>query len=113
MSAKNEYSRWRFVDGLFVVACIALSAQLFPAVYETIGLVIDVRRWPSAIWLLLNVVVVLVLVCLQFGPDLYQQWRARKSRLAADLEKRQRQQKLKEEKEMFERLRQARSRRLY
>jgi len=98
---------------LLVLAVAALVFQLIPPLWTGTLWALDVRNWPRTIWFAANLVVVVTLVAIRFGPDLYDDWRMRHERRAAERAKKQKQQELHEQRETLERLQQARSRRIY
>lgn len=106
-------SGFAWLELLLVLAVVALVFQLFPSLWNGTLWALDIRNWPRTVWFAGNLVVVLVLVAVRFGPDLYQEWQNRRERLAADREKREKQLQLKEQRETLERMEQARSRRIY
>ena len=98
---------------LLALALVALVLQLFPSLWFGILWALDVRNWPRTVWFAANWVVVFTLVAIRFGPDLYSDWRVRCSRVAIDRAKRQKQQELKEQREMLARTKEAMKRRVY
>ncbi len=98
---------------LLALTLLVLVFQLFPSLWTGTLWALDIRNWPRTVWFAGNLVMVFVLVAIRFGPDLYQDWRQRKERLAGEREKKQKQQELKEQRETLVRMQQARSRRIY
>ncbi len=95
------------------LAALALLFQIFPSLWAGTLWALDIRNWPRTVWFAGNLVVVVLLVAIRFGPDLYQDWRQRKERRAAERVEMQKRQALKEQRETLERMQQARSRRIY
>jgi type VI protein secretion system component VasK len=98
---------------LLVLAVVALVFQLVPALGNITLWALDVRNWPRTAWFAVNWLVVITLVAIRFGPDLRQQWRERRERLASERATKQKQHELKEVRETLERMQQARARRIY
>ncbi len=102
-----------WLELLLALALLALVFQLVPSLWTGTLWALDVRNWPRTVWFAGNLVVVFVLVAIRFGPDLYQDWRQRKERRAAERIEMQKRQALKEQRETLERMQQARARRFY
>jgi hypothetical protein len=109
MWAKNR-SRSAFVPlaVLLALAVAALLVQLFQSLWS-IG-ALDVRNWPRETWMALNLGVVLVLFGIRLGPEVRAQWRNRRTRRTIEREQQKKQRTLNEQREVFERLREARKR---
>jgi hypothetical protein len=95
------------------VAVLALLFQVFPSLWFSVLRAFDVRNWPRGAWMYLNVAIVLALFVMRFAPDLYHDWRERQARRKDEREKHEKQRALREQKELFERLKEARKRRIY
>jgi len=108
--SKNGFGR---LELLLVLSIVAITFQLFPSLWFDTLWVIDVRNWSRAAWLCVSMGVLLTLVGIRFGPDLMDEWRQRRERLAKEREKRDKQQALAEQRKLFERLREARKRQLF
>lgn len=66
---------------LLALAAIALVLQLFPSLATTLLAALDFRAWPRGTWFAANVLVLIGLVGVRFGPELYADWQARRRRL--------------------------------
>jgi hypothetical protein len=115
MTPLNQLRRagFNWLELLLVLSVGALLFQLLPGLWSGTLWALDVRNWPRTIWFAMNCVLLLGLVAARIGPDLYNEWRNRRASVAAYREKKQRQRKLKEEREMLERIKDARKRRVY
>jgi hypothetical protein len=102
-----------WLELLLVVAVLVLLFQVFPSAWFGVLWVLDVRNWPRSIWFAANVAGVLALCAVRFGPELYESWQARRTRLRIEREKQEKQRQLKEQRETLERLREARKRQVY
>ena len=102
-----------WLELLLVLAILALFFQFFPSLWTGALWALDPRHWPRTVWFAANGAVLLVLVAIRFAPDLYHDWRAWHGRLAADHLKSQKQQELKEQREMLERMQEARKRQVF
>ncbi|MEX2316622.1 MAG: hypothetical protein WD669_05685 [Pirellulales bacterium] len=101
------------LEVLLVLAFLALLFQVFPSLWFGTWRLLDVRNWPRGAWMFLNVAVVLALFAIRFGPDLMNDWQQRQARRKDEHEKHEKQRQLKEQKQLFERMKEARKRRLY
>jgi len=102
-----------WLELLLALAVVALLFQLFPQLRQIALWVIDVRNWPRTMWFVANLIVVIVLLAVRFGPGLVEDWRERQARLAAEQEKRTKQQELKAQREALERMKQSQRRRIW
>lgn len=102
-----------WLELLLMVAIAILVLQVFPSFSRAILWSIDVRNWPRTVWFIANVGILLLLIFLRFGPQLMEDWRSRRNRLAAEALEKSRRQELREQRETLERLKQARRRRIY
>jgi type VI protein secretion system component VasK len=102
-----------WLESLLALGLLLLLFQLFPPLWSCTAYAFDVRNWPRTVWFIANGLVLLGLVAIRFAPDLYQDWRKRKEQGAAERTRKQKHQELREQRAMLDRLRQARSRRIY
>jgi len=76
MKAHRSFrSGFAWLELLLVLAVPALLFQLFPSLWSGTLWALDVRNWPRTVWFAGNVVVVVLLVAIRFGPELVQDWR--------------------------------------
>ncbi|TWT37165.1 hypothetical protein KOR34_21120 [Posidoniimonas corsicana] len=61
---------------LLVLAILSLMLQLFPSLWGSFLFAIDTRNWSRSAWLLLNGLIILGLVGIRLGPELVAGWRA-------------------------------------
>lgn len=100
---------------LLVLAFVSLLFQVFPSLWHGTLWIIDVRNWSRGVWMLLNAAVVFALFAIRFGPDLFHDWQKRQSRTKINPEQREKQVKdmeLKEQRELFKRMQEARKRQI-
>jgi hypothetical protein len=112
----TQRSFWTFVgrpELLLVLAVAALLFQLFPPLLSWLNWLIDVRNWTKAVWLWLHVALLGVLLAVRYGPGIAADWRDRQAKRQTDHENKEKQRKLKEERETHERIKDARRRRIY
>lgn len=109
-STRGGFAR---LEALLVLATLAFLFQVFPSLWFALVWALDVRNWSGEVWLTLNVGVVVALFGLRFGPGLHSEWREWRAKLAIEREKLQKEKALKEQREMLERLKAGRARRLY
>lgn len=74
---------------------------------------LDLRNWPRSVWFVVNVAVLLLLVAVRFGPQVIEDWYARRERLTSEHAKQEKQRELKEQREALERVKQAQRKRIY
>lgn len=98
---------------LLALALVLLLFQLFPSLWTGTLWALDVRNWPRTVWFAMNWIVLLTLAAIRFGPDLYNEWQERQKRRATERAMERKQQELKEQREMLERLKRGRERRIY
>jgi hypothetical protein len=108
---KREGFAW--VELLLALAVLALLFQIFPQIGGLVLWILDVRNWPRSVWFFGNLGILFILIALRFGPQLIEDWRSRRNRLAAEVAEKHRQQELKDQRESMERLKQAQRRRIY
>lgn len=77
-----------WLEVLLVLAFLALLFQVFPGLWELLWHALDVRRWSSATWMALNVIVLVALFGVRFGPDVIAHVRERRKRLASSRKER-------------------------
>ena len=109
----QQRSGFVWLELLLALAMLALLVQLFPQVGRFALWALDVRNWPRSVWFIGNLGILLLLVGLRFGPQLVEEWKSRRDRLAVEATQKHRQQELKEQREALERLKQAQRRRIY
>jgi uncharacterized membrane protein YqjE len=100
------------IELLLLIALVALLFQLFPSLWTSTLIAIDIRNWPRTIWFALNWIVVASLVAIRFGPELFMAWRQRRERIAHERKISHERRELKQQRETIERIQQARSRRI-
>lgn len=121
MLKRNRYQRksiknrtgFAWLELLLALALIALVLQLLPQIRDIVLWAIDVRNWPRTVWFAVNLLVVLVLLGVRFGPQLVDDWRQRRERLTSEHTKQEKQREYKEQREALERMKQAKRRRMY
>lgn len=101
------------LEVLLVLAFVALVFQVFPPLWFALVWVADIRNWARSAWMGATVGILLVLFALRFVPQLWEDWRERRSEAASALAKREAQQRAKAERERVAALRKGRSRRMY
>ena len=99
-----------WLEVLLVLALASLFCILFPSVVERALSNVGLSTWPYSIRLIVNLLAIGVLLGIRFGPQLFDEWRQRRRRFAIDLEKQEEERKLREQRELFERLHEARKR---
>jgi hypothetical protein len=67
--------RMPWVELLFIMATIGLTAQLFPTVATAVWESLDFRRWSRRTWFFANVVVLLVLTGIRFWTQISAAWK--------------------------------------
>ncbi len=111
--SRTTRSGFAWLELLLALAAIALLLQLWPALGNVVLWSLDIRNWPRTVWFLANVVVIVVLVGIRFGPQLFEDWRLRRERLAKHRTTLQKGQEMKEQRETLERLKESQRRRIY
>jgi hypothetical protein len=86
---------------LLVLAILALVHQLFPSLWAVAIWAADVRNWPRTIWFAATWMVLIALLAIRFGPDLYHDWRQRRTRFTVKQAQKEKQLRLKEEREIL------------
>lgn len=102
-----------WLELLLVLAILVLLFELFPSLWWIVLAALNPRNWTRPIWIVVNLIVVLFLLTVRFGPQLVEDWRLRKNRLAVEQTKQHKQQELKEQRESLNRMKQAQRRRIY
>lgn len=111
MTAKRyNCSGFAWLELLLVLAFLALVIQVFPSAWRSLVWAVDVRNWSRGVWMTLNFGVVLVLFGIRFGPGLLDASRKPRKRVARECEQHEKQLTAKEERELYERMREARKR---
>ncbi len=113
MNFKENRGAFAWVELLLSLAILVLVLQLFPRAGRTLLWTLDVRNWPRTVWIAANVVVLMLLVSMRFGPQLIEDWRMRQQRLTDEHSKDKKQKDMKEQREALERMQQAKRRRIY
>lgn len=72
-----------WLEILLVLAFLALLFQVFPGLWKLLWHALDVRQWSSATWMALNVIVLVALFGVRFGPSGMAALRERRQRQAA------------------------------
>ena len=110
MSRFSEIQRFFLrLEVLLAVAGLALLLQLFPSLLQ----LVDVRNWSRNTWMLVNVLAVLGLIAYRFAPEVWKSLREQKKNATLKREKNEKQKALQEQREAIERMKEARSRRMY
>ncbi len=97
------------METLLGLAVLALLLQLFPSVGREVLAALDPRNWPRTVWFAANVVVLLVLVAVRFGPQLAADWRKQQHGIGDEKARQEKQQQRK----ALERMQEAKRRRIY
>lgn len=100
-----------WLELLFLLALILLVLQLVPSFGSAVIWALYPWNWPRTVWFVVNVVVVIVLLGVRFGPDLTAQWRERGQRLRSERAQLEKSRELKQQREAIERLQENRRRR--
>ncbi len=106
-------SGFAWLELLLALAMLALVLQLFPRAGQTLVWMLDVRNWPRTVWFGANLIVLLVLVAVRFGPQLVEEWRERRERLSSEHTKEEKQREIRAQREALERMQQAKRKRIY
>jgi hypothetical protein len=102
-----------WLELLFLFAVVTLVFQAVPSLWTGILWAVDIRNWSRSTWFAVNLVFVVALVAIRFGPDLYEEWRRRQERRAEARAKQRKQKELQEHRQMLERLQRGRAHRIY
>jgi hypothetical protein len=98
---------------LLALAVLALVFQLIPFHWMGLLWAIDVRNWPRSVWIVATWMVLLFLVVIRFGPDVYEDWQQRRARLLNKRAKEENRRRLKEEHKRLALMKDAMKRRVY
>jgi len=90
----------------------ALLFQLFPSLFSTLVWSLDVRNWSRQAWIGVNVLVVVVLFGIRFRPQLYADLKKRRKCQPMSNERQQKSLSLKQERELYRRMNEARKRQI-
>ncbi len=112
-TAMRNRSGFAWLELLLGLAAIFLLLQMFPSLFQKLIWAVDLRNWSQLTFFLANIGVVLFLVSVRFGPSLAEDWRKRKERLTKEHAKAEKSQELKKQKEIVERMKAGRRRRIY
>jgi cytochrome c biogenesis protein ResB len=102
-----------WLESALAFACLSLLWQLFPSFFGQIWNLLDIRTWHRSVWFVLNILFVIGLMGVRFGPPLYRDWKEARQQKVAERERVDRKRKLKEERELLARLEEGRKRRRY
>lgn len=78
---RRRRTGFAWLELLLALAAVALVLQLFPSLTTTLRNALDFRAWSRFTWFAMNLLVLLGLVGIRFGPELYGDWQARRRRL--------------------------------
>jgi hypothetical protein len=98
------------IELLFGLATLGLLFQLFPGLWVMFLGAVDLRNWSRGTWMGLNLIVVFVLLGFRFIPVLFSGRRKPRRGIAARWEKPEKRLTMNEERELYERMREARKR---
>jgi thiol:disulfide interchange protein len=98
---------------LLALAVLALVFQLFPSLWFAMLWATDVRNWPRNIWFAATWMVLIALLAIRIGPDVYHDWWQRRMRSAVEQAQKEKQMRLKQEREMLAQRMEAMKRRVY
>jgi hypothetical protein len=117
---RRTQSGFAWLELVLALAILALLGQLFPSVERLIYLVFDIRNWSQLAWIIANLMVVTTLVCIRFSCELLSLRQtadgghsARMSIDAVEKERRSKSVELKKERELYQRMHDARKRQSY
>lgn len=111
--SRASRSGFAWLELLLALAAVVLLMQMWPAFGSQVLWVLDVRNWPSSVKIIANLLFILVLVGIRIGPELLNQWRERRLRIASERAKAAKALELKNQRETLERMKEAQSRRIY
>lgn len=99
---------------LFALALLTLLFQLFPSLWNGALIAADPRNWSRGTWLALNIVVVFALIALRFGRELYAEFRRARPRKPSAANQTLDPKKLsaQEERELYQRMHEARKKQI-
>ena len=111
----------RWLDGLCAAAVAVLGLQIaFPKVSHSLlsaaqqlFWTLDFRNWTQSGWIAANCLVILLLIGIRFGPDLAAEWHQWRQRVDDERTRAESARRLKNQREMLERIERSRSRRIY
>lgn len=84
MKTHSPYrSGFAWLELVLALAFLALLFQVFPSLWIDLLSALDIRTWPRTTWFALNLLVLFGLFGVRFGPDLYGDWKQRRSRQRA------------------------------
>jgi hypothetical protein len=104
------------LEALLVIAFLSLLFQVFPTLWTGTLYVLDVRNWGRWAWLALNFGVIFALFAVRFGPELMSGGGKRKARkrpvTPEQCEKQIKDMDLKAQRELFQRMQEARKKQI-
>lgn len=77
---KTSLGGFARLELVLVLACLALLFQVFPGLWWDLWAALDFRTWSRGTWFALNLLVLLSLFGIRFGPALYADWRNHRTR---------------------------------
>ena len=96
---------------LLLLAIVALVFQLIPSLWAGLVSIANVRNWSRGTWMLVNVAIVLILLGIRFGPELYTDWIRYRRRHASTIGgSNERRLSANEERALYQRMHEARKR---
>jgi len=113
----NGYRRYRlgfaWLELLLAILFLVLMIQLLPRQTPRVAAMLDVRYWSRWTWFAFNLVAVLTMIAIRFGPDLLQAWQSRQSEKRSVVDKVSKRVELDERRKMLERIKESRNRRVW
>lgn len=115
---RSKLAGFAWLELLLALAAIALFFQMFPsawsrlfqmfgAIFRGVVWAVDFRGWSRSVWFIVNVVMVLSLIGIRYGPEMKESWKEQREASALsrckETEKLERAKKRKESREMRER----------
>ena len=102
-----------WLELLLSLAVIALVFQIWPNLGSILLFALYFRNWSQTVWFVANVVIVVLLLGIHFGPRLANDWREQRQKNSVERKKADKAQQKKKEREALERMQESRSRRIY
>lgn len=107
---KPFHSGFAWLEVLCILALLALVLQLTPSVWEGLLSALDIRNWSRAVWITVNAVLLVALVTMRFGSDLYHDWRDHSEHLRVERERREKWLKRQEQRKAVARIKESQKR---
>jgi hypothetical protein len=115
MEHEKTSKAWRigWCEFFLALALTSLVLELFPAIRASVLWALNPRTWHRTTWFVANVLIVVALIVIRFGPDLYNDLRSHLQERSNRRKVKVQRSRAKEHHRLLEEAKAARNRRIY